>query len=188
METINRVNPHNEKMNVQVMNLLSGVSNHGDLHLAEVERDLGQMDVLLDDAIKKLCASFMAIHSAINKQQIALDSLKNSEIAPTDIAARLEKIQSEIFSHVGAAMTGLQFQDMSSQLIGRMERHVSGLRNVFGELDSNDAGNASETNEELIEKLNLISERVGARCSAQAGSSRKSVNQLDMDSGDIELF
>jgi len=60
-------------MNTQVMRLLSGVSVHGDQHLAEVERDLVQMDVLLDEAIKKLCTNFMAIHHAVDRQQEALN-------------------------------------------------------------------------------------------------------------------
>jgi hypothetical protein len=50
----------------RIRHLLSGVSVHGDQHLAEVERDLVQMDVLLDEAIRELCASFMAIHHAIS--------------------------------------------------------------------------------------------------------------------------
>jgi hypothetical protein len=54
-----------KQISAQVMHLLSGLSSHGDQHLAEVERDLVQMDGLLDEAIKKLCASFMAIHSAV---------------------------------------------------------------------------------------------------------------------------
>jgi len=62
-------------METQVMRLLSGVSTHGDQHLAEVERDLVQMDVLLNEAIKKLCASFMAIHHAIDLQQETLKSM-----------------------------------------------------------------------------------------------------------------
>jgi hypothetical protein len=67
--------PASDPLNAQVMQLLSGVSAHGDQHLAEVERDLVQMDVLLDEAIKKLCASFMAIHHAVDRQQEALDEL-----------------------------------------------------------------------------------------------------------------
>ena len=54
-----------EQMNQQVLHLLSGVSTHGDQHLAEVERDLVQMDVLLEEAIKKLGESFMAIVGAM---------------------------------------------------------------------------------------------------------------------------
>lgn len=179
---------HSERVNVQLMDLLSGVSMHGDQHLAEVERDLVQMDVLLDEAIKKLCTSFMAIHAAVSKQQEAMGSMLSANLSVTDYAARLEATQSEINLHVGAAVTGLQFQDMTSQLIGRMARHLTGLRDVFGEIDASDTALPESSNEALLEKLNHISDRVSARLSVPEDDLRKSVNQRHMESGDIELF
>lgn len=177
-----------EKMNAQVMHLLSGVSTHGDLQLAEVERDLVQMDGLLEEAIKKLCASFMAIHDAVEMQQHTLDSMLIDDTPTPEHAARLETIQGEITRHVGAAITGLQFQDMTSQLIGRMVKHLTGLRDVFGELDPPEAVSADSTYEDLADKLNQISSRVCARCAEQTEKIRSSVSQRHMESGDIDLF
>ena len=106
---------HSERVNVQLMDLLSGVSMHGDQHLAEVERDLVQMDVLLDEAIKKLCTSFMAIHTAVSKQQEAMGSMLSVNLSVTDYAASLEATQSEIKLHVSAAVTGLQSSSYMSR-------------------------------------------------------------------------
>ena len=176
-------------METQVMRLLSGVSTHGDQHLAEVERDLVQMDVLLNEAIKKLCTSFMAIHHAIDLQQETLKSMLSTGKPAPEQAARLEMLREEIGQHVGAAVTGLQFQDMTSQLIGRMVQHLAGLRDVFGELGTNGAADLPESgSEEMLVMLNHISDRVGARCSELAGAVRSTVNQRHMESGDIELF
>ena len=112
----------------------------------------------------------------------------SDDMSPSDYAARLETIQSEINRHVGAAVTGLQFQDMTSQLIGRMVQHLTGLREVFGELDAKEPFQPESSNEDLLEKLNRISDRIGERCSEQTGGIRSSVSQRHMDSGDIELF
>ena len=177
-----------ERLNMQVRHLLSGVSEHGDQHLAEVERDLVQMDVLLDEAIKKLCTSFMAIHHAVDLQQEALDGLLGDGMQSPDSAARLEALRGEINQHVGAAVTGLQFQDMTSQLIGRMVQHLAGLRDVFGALDANGSVLPESSNEALLATLSQISDRVGACCLVRAGGVRSTVNQRHMDSGDIELF
>ncbi len=177
-----------ERLNTQVRHLLSGVSEHGDQHLAEVERDLVQMDVLLDEAIKKLCASFMAIHHAVDLQQEALDGLLGDGMQSPDSAARLEALRGEINQHVGAAVTGLQFQDMTSQLIGRMVQHLAGLRDVFGALDTGESVLPESNNEALLVTLSHISDRVGACCLVRAGGVRSTVNQRHMDSGDIELF
>lgn len=177
-----------EQVNKQVLRLLSGVSTHGDQHLAEVERDLVQMDVLLAEAIKKLCASFMAIHHAVDQQQEAVKSLLADSMPEPKYAARLEALHGEVNHHVSAAVTGLQFQDMTSQLIGRMLKHLTGLRDVFGELDVSVPILPESSNEDLLENLNRISVRVSARCSEQAGGVRSSVKQHHMESGDIDLF
>lgn len=177
-----------ERLNVEVVHLLTGVSAHGDQHLAEVERDLVQMDVLLDEAVKKLCASFMAIHHAVDLQQKALNSVLDEGVSPAESAARFEALRGEISRHVGAAVTGLQFQDMTSQLIGRMVQHVAGLRDVFGALDTNGTVFPESNNEALLQTLGQISDRIGACRSERAGCVRSTVNQRHMDSGDIELF
>jgi len=177
-----------ERLNAQVMQLLSGVSEHGDQHLAEVERDLVQMDVLLDEAIKKLCASFMAIHHAVGQQQEALNGLLADGVPSPESAARFEALRGEINKHVGAAVTGLQFQDMTSQLIGRMVQHLAGLRDVFGALDTSGSVLPESNNEALLATLSHISDRVGTCCTERAGGVRSTVNQRHMESGDIELF
>jgi hypothetical protein len=174
--------------NDQVVRLLSGVSVHADQHLAEVERDLGQMNVLLDEAIKKLYASFMAIHHAVESQQEALKGLQGGSMPVPEYAARFEALRGEINQHVGAAVTGLQFQDMTSQLIGRMAQHLAGLRGVFGALDTNAYELPESGDEALLEMLNHISERVDARVSGLASAVRSTVNQRHMESGDVELF
>ncbi len=178
-----------ELMNTQVMRLLSGVSAHGDQHLAEVERDLVQMDALLGEAIKKLCASFMAIHHAVDLQQETLKGMLAAEIPAPEQAARLEALREEIGRHVSAAITGLQFQDMTSQLIGRMVQHLAGLRDVFGALGTNGSADQPESgNEAMQAMLNHISNQVGTRCTALGSGVRSTVNQRHMESGDIELF
>lgn len=177
-----------EQMNEKVIQLLSGVAEHGDLHLAEVERDLAQMDVLLTEAIKKLCASFMAIHQAVDRQHEAVNGLRAGGAPGSEDAARLDQLRGEIEQHVGAAITGLQFQDMTSQLIGRMAKHLAGLREVFGALDVSEGVMPEDGNGGELNMLNAISDRVTTRFSELEGVVRSTVNQRHMDSGDIELF
>lgn len=175
-------------MEAQVVRLLSGVSTHGDQHLAEVERDLVQMDVLLNEAIKKLCANFMAIHHAIDLQQETLKSMLLAGKPAPGQAAHLAALREEIGQHVSEAVTGLQFQDMTGQLIGRMVQHLAGLRDIFGALGNGTDELPESGSEEMVAMLDRISDRVGARCSELAGVVRSTVNQHHMESGDIELF
>ncbi|MFP5505487.1 MAG: chemotaxis protein [Gammaproteobacteria bacterium] len=169
------------------MRLLSGVSEHGDRHLVELEQDLVQMNALLDEAINKLVASFMALSQAVERQQAAFDSLAGSPPSAED-AARLDALRAEIAGHIGAAVTGLQFQDMTSQLVGRMTRHMEGLRAVFGALDVCPVDAVDGGSEAALAVLNDISDSVMARFAELDGVARSTVNQRHMESGDIELF
>lgn len=174
-------------MNVQILRLLSGMSVHGDQHLAEVEKDLAQMNLLLDEAIKKLYASFMAIHKAVELQQQALISLQPDSM-PLSEVAHFEALRGEISQHVGAALTGLQFEDMTRQLISRMAQHLAGLRDMCGALDADKSALAAGGDEALQAMLDHLTERVDARVSGPACGLRSTVNQRHMESGDIELF
>lgn len=133
----------------------------GDAHLQEIERDLAQMDALLDAAIRKLLESFMAIHRDVASQQQTLQTFAAEHAGLEACAARLDALRGDIERNVGEAIAGLQFQDMTSQLIRRMREHLASVR---GMLD-------------------------GAT-DAQAVHARqpRAVKQHHLDCGDIELF
>lgn len=173
----------------QVKRLLSGVSDHGNQHLTEIETDLAQTTFLLGEAIVKLGASFMAIHQAVSAQQEMVESLISSGVLPPESTARLKEIHGEIGLHVNAAVTGLQFQDMTGQLIGRTLRRVAGLREALDVLGKNGAVMLSEHDtEEIIALLHNIN-KVFEDQSAQLESLLwKAVHQTHMESGDIDLF
>lgn len=172
----------------QVQHLLSNLSDHGTLHLTEVETDLVQTGFLLGEAIEKLGASFMAIHEAINAQQEAIDLLLSGAKSIPEIAAQLKTRHSEIGRHVNAAVIGLQFQDMTSQLIGRTVRRVSGLREVLGGISSGSSGISESSADEMIATLNSVNKVLEEQSLKLESALWKAVCQTHMESGDIELF
>lgn len=111
---------------------LDGASAPGGSHLEEVERDLAQMNALLEAAIEKLLVSFMAIHRGVASQETMLreSALHHPEFSAC--SARMENLRVDIARHVSEAVSGLQFQDMTSQLIRRMAIHLSTLREEIG--------------------------------------------------------
>lgn len=132
-------------------------------HIEEVERDLAQMNALLEAAIEKLLVSFMAIHRGVSSQQKMLheSAVDHPEFAAC--SARMEALREEIARHVGEAIAGLQFQDMTSQLIRRMGEHLAGVR----------------------DDLAVYAHSVDAPARA---CRPRAVEQQHMDCGDIELF
>lgn len=175
-------------MNTQIAQGLTRLSAYSEQHLAEVECDLAQLDALQAEAIKKLFASFIAIHEAVNEQQQMLEKLLHAGGSLAEYAVLMQATQAEVSHHTREAVAGLQFQDMTSQLIGRMASHLSRLREVLSALDLGEVPPHEDTHHHFSEKLNALHERVAAHCTAMPGGLRNTVHQRHMNSGEVELF
>lgn len=134
-----------------------------DARLDEVGRDLAQLHALLESAAEKLLASFMGIHRSVAIQQKLFLEAVAAHPECVACAARLDALREDITRHVGEAIAGLQFQDMSSQLINRMGAHLGGVRD----------GDATDEH--------------GAEAPVE-GARRRVMEQRHMESGEIELF
>ena len=173
----------------QVKELLAGVSDHGSAHLSEVETDLAQTALLLGEAIEKLGISFLALHSAVLKEQDEINLIIDSGTVSEGSIGRLKEIQQEIAQHVNAAVTSLQFQDLTSQLISRTMQRGEGLREVLTTLGvvGNDLSSDTE-NDDIASLLKETTVRLEKQSADLQGLLRKAVHQKQLDSGDIELF
>jgi len=173
----------------ELRKLLSAVSEHGNQQLAEVEADLMQTNFLLCEAIEKLSNSFMAIHETSNAQLQAIAHLLGEAGVAHSVGEKLHEYQVKIEQEVHAAVTGLQFQDMTNQLITRAIKRVDGLNESLQMLAKHGAGMHSEhEHEEIVCLLKEMSSHISTRHDALNGGLRKSVAQQDMVSGEIELF
>jgi hypothetical protein len=172
-----------------VKRLLSGVSDHGRRHLTEVETDLIQTGLLLEEAIEKLTFNFMAIHQAVEAEQDTIKLLLAGGTPTAEQKARLAELHAQVGSHVNAAITSMQFQDMTSQLIDRTLKRVTGLREFLGTLGAHGAEMLPESdNEEIVALLGKVSMALAIQSLELRSVLRKAVSQKHLESGDIELF
>ncbi len=173
----------------ELRRLLAAVSDHGKQHLIEMEADLMQTTFLLSEAIESLGASFMAIHEAVETQQQEIDMLLNCAQMPMEITQRITEYREKIGNEVNAAITGLQFQDMTSQLITRTIKRVNGLNDSLSALATHGEEMEPEhEHEEIAKLLEEMNTSLCARNDVLKGGLRKSVAQQDMSSGEIVLF
>ena len=176
-------------LGAHVKRLLSGVSDHGKRHLTEVETDLIQTQLLLEEAIEKLTTSFMAIHSAVGSRQDTINLLLAGGMPSAEESARLARMSGEVGDHVNAAITSMQFQDMTSQLIDRTLKRVTGLREFLGTLGAHGADVLPDSgSEEIAELLSKVSMALAIQSLELRSVLRKAVNQQHLESGDIDLF
>jgi 3-deoxy-D-arabino-heptulosonate 7-phosphate (DAHP) synthase class II len=173
----------------RVKRLLGGVSDHGKRHLTEVETDLIQTELLLEEAVDKLTRSFMAIHQAVGARQDGIDLILAGGTPSAEEVVRIKGMSGEIGMHVNAAITSMQFQDMTSQLIDRTLKRVSGLREFLGTLGAHGAGITPDCDsEEIAELLGKVSMALAIQSLELRSVLRKAVHQQHLESGDIELF
>lgn len=172
-----------------VKRLLSGVSDHGRRHLTEVETDLIQTNLLLEEAIDKLSRNFMAIHETVTAQQAAINLLLEGGSPSPEQKAELSALSEQVGAYVNAAVTSMQFQDMTSQLIDRTLKRVTGLREFLGTLGAHGAEMVPDSdNEEIVDLLGKVSMALAIQSLELRSVLRKAVSQKHLESGDIELF
>ncbi len=174
----------------QVKLLMKGISSQGDRHLAEVEADLAQTRMLLNEAVEKLGAAFLAIHAELTAEhELAAGAPEENDYWRAVEIALLQAVRDRVAKHVGAAVTGLQFQDMVSQLIERTTKRVAGVRGALSEL-----GNAGELLDEdtdmphVERTLGGLNRSLATSSQELNGNLRRTVSQKHMECGDIELF
>lgn len=176
-------------LSLQLKRLLFSVADHGNQHLSEIEADLIQTNILLREAIDKLSASFMAVHASICAQQEMVSSLLVKEGQLNENTARIRAASVDIDLQINAAITGLQFQDMTNQLICRGLQRLAGLSKVLEILGDSSTKMAAETgNEEIVGVLRNINHLLEQQSGKLESDLWKTVCQTHMESGDIELF
>jgi hypothetical protein len=178
-----------ELLSAHLKRLMSGVSDHGSRHLAEVEEDLVQTALLLTEAIEKLSSNFMDIHTLVQSQQELIEMLLAGGKPDEAQVAQLRAMPEEIGKRVNAVVTGMQFQDMTSQLLDRSKKRVTGLREFLDTLGSHGADlPKSADNEDMAELLGRVSMALAIQSLELKSVLRKSVSQQHMECGEIDLF
>jgi len=179
----------NEMLGAKVQRMLSSLAAHSTVHLLGAETDLAQTNLLLKEAIEQLSNCFLTIHAAVAEQQTAIDRVLAGTATLPEIAEGLKASRECIDTNVFSAVTGLQFQDMTSQLIGRTIRRVNGLHDVMSVLGvGNDGLEQAAQQDAMITLLDNVSKILEDQSRELEIMLRKGVNQTHMESGGVELF
>jgi hypothetical protein len=128
-------------------------------HLMSVTNDLERLQRLLDDAGETLSMNFFAASSKL--QDIAGRISNGDALQPGGLA--------EVLGHVAQAITALQFQDMSTQLIAHTSLR---LRSCADKLARDTFGDDED----------------GAAAVVEAPLKPNPVTQDEVDAGSVELF
>lgn len=106
-------------------------------------------------------------------ETLALDSIE------------IGRINKEVEQNVSTAVSTLQFQDMSSQLIGHAQMRLSALREVAVKIGN---GVKSTTSEEYLEQIAAYNNSLHEHVVSLDARKSNPVVQENFETGDIELF
>lgn len=142
--------------------------------------------VSAEESINTLAASDMTyvIDSKKHVQEMMRDLTQLNETIAQD-AIELKRINESVEQNVGVAISTLQFQDMSSQLIGHARLRLTALQEVANEMcKGTDSPNRREYLQQIAAYTGSLHEHV---VSLDARKSNP-VAQDNFATGDIELF
>lgn len=132
---------------------------------------------------------------AANDMTFVMDSKQHVKSMMTDLtelnetiaknAIELNHLNSKVEHNVGVAVSTLQFQDMSSQLIGHAQMRISAMQEIANEMSKGtDSPNRGEYLDQIAAYNRLLHEHV---VTLDAKKSNP-VAQDNFDTGGIELF
>ena len=131
-----------------------------------------------DAAVSLLAAKDMSFALGSRKQvNDMLDGLQRMSERTLQVISQLDGISSSIGDGISRAVTALQFQDLSSQLLGQMHLHCQGLEAFSKRLQ----GHVRLPADEQLQRLH--EERLELK-QVQSGP----VSQTSMNAGGIDLF
>jgi methyl-accepting chemotaxis protein len=162
------------------------LSQRTDQFSHEIRTHMDQVDSSLGRANESIYAiASMDMNFALQSKQrveVTMARLETINHAMADAARGIDAHAAQVTSEVNAAVTALQFQDLSSQLIGHAQVRLDALSDSVRGVAQSFAGAR-----DMDAAIASAGERVAALSNLD-NTRLNPVKQESMSSGDIELF
>lgn len=145
-------------------------------------------DALVDaeQAINKLAASDMTyVMDSKQHVQTMMADLRALNDTMAQNAVELKEINNKVEQNVGVAVSTLQFQDMSSQLIAHAQMRIAALQEVASQMG---AGADSLSRDMYLQQIAAYRDSLNQHVMGLDAKKTNPVAQDNFDTGDIELF
>lgn len=167
-------------------NLLATVAAKSERPLLDAEADLLQTTHLLHSAIENLSASFENIHCILNQHQSTMAQKIAEGVTGEDALLLFMSAKKLIDAEIMRVVAGLQFQDMTNQLLMHTITHLHELKSLMEMLAVNSESLSVDTSDEEIHQF--FTEKHADISARTPRVVKKAVKQRDMLPGDVELF
>jgi len=191
-------------LNAAIEAARAGEAGRGFAVVADEVRNLSENTNKFSKQIRSLVHnvndSLVSAETAINKlaandMTFVMDSKKHVHEMMSDLSAlnetmaqnavELSQINAKVEYNVGVAVSTLQFQDMSSQLIGHAQMRMAALQEVANQMTQ---GIDSPSRQEYLEQIARYNQSLHEHVVTLDAKKSNPVAQDNFDTGDIELF
>jgi len=171
---------------------LSDRSNHFSdqirAHMETVHLSVTQAE----QAINALASKDMnfALRNKTRVQEM-MDNIQTLNEEMASAVSELTDISGQVEQNVNTAVTSLQFQDLTTQLLGHIERRISAMESVMGSIAAISLEEEDKTSDASLEcrlRLQHFKEALTEAAKLVEQVKHNPVSQAEMSSGDIELF
>jgi methyl-accepting chemotaxis protein len=165
---------------------LSEKTNQFSRQIRTLVHNVNQALVSAEESITKLAASDMTfVVDSKQHVQVMMNDLMELNQTIARNAEELKKINAEVEHNVAVAVSTLQFQDLSSQLIGHAQMRLQSMREVAGELSR---AQATEDPGVYLDQVAAYNRSLHEHVVQLDQRKSNPVVQEKIDTGDVELF
>lgn len=161
---------------------LSSRTEEFNAKISELIRRMRDLVVAVEKDVNAMAAKDM--DHAIQSKQILMDSMGNADsmnVAMENTMQKMREIARHIEQDVNSAITNLQFQDMTTQLVEHTKKRIAAIEQVIRKAAQVEVTDISGRGALLEEIADILAE-------AGQNGQKNPVRQESMESGDIELF
>ncbi|MGD9786423.1 MAG: methyl-accepting chemotaxis protein [Sulfuricellaceae bacterium] len=171
---------------------LSNRSNHFSDQIRSHMETVHQSVTQAESAINALASKDMnfALRNKTRVQEM-MDNIQTLNQEMADAVSELTDISGQVEQNVNTAITSLQFQDLTTQLLGHIDKRIAAMESVMDSIAAIPLAEESSATEASIEcrlRLQHFKEALTEAAKLVEQVKHNPVSQAEMSAGDIELF
>ena len=183
MNSVNEFEEMPDVDNVLIHNVVFELQQFLHQEINIIETELNRTRVIVEQAVGDIASSFKSLQKLTTNQQTVIKDGVESNIA--EVVNTLANISPRISEAVSQGVRSLQFEDLTRQSLESLEANIQSIHDISDVLISFEQNRETPVHDQL---LSLKERCQNIYHQTKQAEEARSVKQLTMDEGDVDLF